>query len=116
MRVGGIGLAAQGKNPQHLVIKQYADFNEIGIADGVDPERAIDLFSKFRRQDVVEYGEERLRTGGGQGLKRQDGHVERQSLVGNLDEFFKIVRLRIGFDHADDGRDIARRLQWKVVV
>jgi hypothetical protein len=47
MRVGRIGLAAPRQDAQHLVLHLDANLDEIGVADGVDPEGAADLPGDF---------------------------------------------------------------------
>ena len=59
--VRGIGLATAGKHPQHRIVELHANLDHARIADRVDPERMLELFRKFLRQDVVKNREKRPR-------------------------------------------------------
>ena len=54
LRIRGIGRAAFGENPHHGVVELDADFNQIGAADGIDPERPRNLPAELHRQRLVE--------------------------------------------------------------
>ena len=51
MGVGGIGLIAAHEDAQHLVVQLDADFDHVGIADRVDPERPVDLSGDLGREN-----------------------------------------------------------------
>ena len=53
MRVRGIGLAAAHEDAQHLAFELDADLDDVGIANRVDPEGAVDLPGDLRRQSLV---------------------------------------------------------------
>ena len=61
LRIGGVGRAALREHAHHGIIELDAYFNQLGVADGIDPERAADLAADLRRQGLVEQREERLR-------------------------------------------------------
>ena len=63
LRIRGIGGAALGEDPHHGVVELDADFNQVGFADGIDPERPCDLAAELHRQRLVEQREERLWAG-----------------------------------------------------
>ena len=63
LRIRGIGRAALGEDPHHRVVELDADFDQIGAADGIDPERPADLAAELHRQRLVEQREERLWAG-----------------------------------------------------
>ena len=63
LRIRGIGRAALGEDAHHGVVELDADFDQVGAADGVDPERLADLAAELHRERLVEQREERLRAG-----------------------------------------------------
>jgi len=60
LRVGGVSLAAAGDDMHHCVVELDADIDEVGAADGVDPEWAPNLARQLVRESRVEKIEERL--------------------------------------------------------
>jgi len=107
MGVGGIGLAALGKDAEDLVFKLYTDLDDIGVSHRVDPERQADLAGDLFRQDLVKDGKERFRPRRGQVSGRFDGDVELEPFAGNPDDVVIGRILREGFKHIDDGGDVA---------
>src|SRR5665648_1023390 len=63
MRVRRVGLATSGKHMHDGVVELDANVDEIGTANGVEPERAPELASQFVGERRVEQIEERLEAG-----------------------------------------------------
>jgi hypothetical protein len=106
--VRGVSLTAADEDTQHLVFKLDAHLDDVGVADRVEPEGAIDLAGDFLRQYLVEDREEGLGTGRGQGLRRQQIHLELHPVLRDADDVGVIGFVGIGFQKVDDGGDVAR--------
>ena len=80
--------------------------NEIGSADGVDPEGLADLPGNLLTDGAVERREERLRFDDRQWLQRKDRQVELELIAGDPDQLGKFGVLRIGVEDLDDSGDV----------
>ena len=109
LRVGGVGAASRREHPQHMVAEVDANFDHVGIAERVEPERPVDVAADLARKRRVEQREERPRAGLRQRIWRQ--HRDRQpiGLGGDARDVGEALVLRIGLDDLDDGGDVAHQ-------
>ena len=61
VRVGSVSLAARGNDAQNGVFVLDPNFNGCGFANGVDPERPLDVLFDFIRQRAVKQSEKWFR-------------------------------------------------------
>ena len=105
-RIGGVGLAASGKDLEEAIVELDADLDEIGATDRVDPERTADAAGDLSGERAVEKREERLAAWRRQRAERQDGDVEAEILAGEADDLRVFRILRIGLQDVDERRNV----------
>ncbi|OIQ64827.1 hypothetical protein GALL_536210 [mine drainage metagenome] len=106
LRIRGIGGAALGEDAHHRVIELNADFDQVGAADGVDPERFGYLPAQLTRERLVEQREERLRAGRRHVADGEEIHYQPQPLLGDAPQLRAVLVLRIALVDVDQGGDI----------
>ncbi len=77
------------------------------VADGIDPERMLDLLAQLRGQRAVEQGEERARLGRRQIGGRQHLHRQVEAVARHHDETAVVVVARVVLVDVDQRRDVA---------
>jgi len=107
VRVRGIGLGAAGDDAENVVAECDADLDQVGVADGVDPEGPMDTGDDLVGERAVEQREERLRPRRRQLLAAQDGDREAEIALGDARHGVPVGVLRVGLDHRDDRGDVA---------
>ena len=102
-RVGGTSL---GEDPHHGIVKLDPDLDQIGIADGVDPERPADLPAELHRERLVEQREKRLRTRRRHVADTQEIDHQIEPLLGDPAQLRAILVLRIAVIDIDQPGDV----------
>jgi hypothetical protein len=113
MRIRRIGVVARREHAKHGVLHLDADFDQIGVADGVDPERSLDELSDLARQRAVERREKRFWSGRRQVGIGQELDDKTEPFGGDLAQKGGIAVLRIFFVEVDQRRNIARHRRGK---
>ena len=109
LRIGGIGLAAPRQHMHHGVVELDANVDEVGGADGVDPERLADLPLDLVGQRAVEQIEERPRARLRQLVVGHDLDPEPEVVIGELDQRLDVLVLGIRFVDVDEHGDVLHR-------
>ena len=106
LRIRGIGRAALGEYAHHRIVKLNADFDQIGAADGIDPERLADLAAEFDRQRLVQQREERFWAGRRHVADRQEIDHQVQPLLRDPPQLRAVLVLRINRVDVDQSGDV----------
>ena len=106
LRIRGIGGAALGEDAHHGVVELDADFDQVGAADGVDPERPADLPAELHRQRLVEQREERLWPGRRHVADGQEIDHQLQPLLRDAPQLRAVLVLRIVLVDVDQAGDV----------
>ena len=105
LRIGGVGGAALREHAHHGVVEPNANFNQVGFADGIDPERPADLAANLHRERLVEQREERFRPGRRHVADGKKIHDQLQPLP-DAAELRAVLVLRIALVDVDQAGDV----------
>ena len=112
--VGVVDVGAAGEDPHDRVGELDADLDDRGAADGVDPERQLDLLADLLRQRLIELREERLRSGRRQLRLREEIDHQAEPVLGDAAQLRAVGALRIGVVDIDEGGDLLRHRRRQV--
>ena len=106
LRIRRIGGAALGEHAHHRVVELDPDFDQVGAADGVDPERPADLPAELHRQRLVEQREERFRAGRRHIADGQKIDHQPEPLLRDAAQLRAVLVLRIALVDVDQRGDV----------